>query len=163
MIENHFLDNSSLWVGLSFIIFIFLVYKPLKQNVNKSLEEKIKNLKKRIDDSEIIKKESKVLLELTEKKMNEAKSSYKSIIDETKKKINQINIDSKNTLQMTLKKQNQKFKQKIIQENDLSNDNIKYLIINTALSVAKQKIIDDISDNDNRRLINLSLKDIELP
>ena len=68
MIEKHLLEDPSIWVAFSFIIFITLAFKPLKRILNKSLENKIENIKTKIEDSEIIKEDSIQLLKDTEKK-----------------------------------------------------------------------------------------------
>ena len=39
------LDNATLWVGVSFVLFILLVFKPLLKSTNRSLDDKITNIK----------------------------------------------------------------------------------------------------------------------
>ena len=45
------LDNSTLWVSISFIIFLALIIKPASKSLAELLEERIKNVKKEIEDS----------------------------------------------------------------------------------------------------------------
>ena len=60
MITNlNVLDNATLWVAVSFVIFIFLVFKPLKNMMLTSLDEKIAELKHQLEES---KKSSKRML-----------------------------------------------------------------------------------------------------
>ena len=45
MITNlNVLDNATLWVAISFVIFVFLVFKPLKNMMLTSLDKKIAEL-----------------------------------------------------------------------------------------------------------------------
>ena len=163
MIENHFLNDSSIWVSISFIIFIGLTYKPLRKMINNALVEKIESIKVEINNSEKIKNDSVSLLEETEKNMRQTQQVCKSIEEDTKEKLRQIAENSKNNLQIVMKKKNQNFEKRISQENMLSNEKIKHMIINTALTVAKNKIIKEISEKDNQKLINSSLQSIDFP
>jgi len=163
MIENHFLNDSSIWVSISFIIFIGLTYKPLKKLIEKALVDKIESIKVEINNSEKIKNDSVLLLEETEKKMRQTQQVCKSIEADTEEKLHQIAESFKNNLQIVIKKKKQNFEKKISQENFISNERIKQMIINTALTVAKNKIIKEISEQDNQKLINSSLQSIEFP
>ena len=42
----EFLDDSTLWVSLSFIIFVCITLKPMLTQLSDSLEKKIDDLKK---------------------------------------------------------------------------------------------------------------------
>ena len=163
MIENHFLNDSSIWVSISFIIFIGLTYKPLRKMVDKALVDKIESIKVEINNSEKIKNDSVLLLHETEQKMRQTQQICKSIEEDTREKLNQITEDSKNNLQVVIKKKKQNFEKRISRENIQSNEKIKQMIINTALNVAKNKIIKEISEKDDQKLINSSLQSIEFP
>ncbi len=43
----YFLDNATLWVGISFILFVVLTFKPIMNATNNALENKIKLIKKK--------------------------------------------------------------------------------------------------------------------
>ena len=45
------LDNATLWVAISFVIFVFLVFKPLKNMMLTSLDKKIAELKHQLEES----------------------------------------------------------------------------------------------------------------
>ena len=147
---------------LSFIIFIGLAFKPLRRMLNESLENKIENIKTKIEDSEIIKENSIRLLKDTENKMKDSKVFCETTLIETKNRVELMNKDSRVQLEMIIKKKNKAFDQKINQEKALSDERIKKIIINVALDVAKREIINDISSEDNRKIINTSLQNIEL-
>ena len=57
----NILDDSTLWVAISFIVFLILVYGPLKKMIIDSLDKKILELKSHLDDSKKLKKEAEEL------------------------------------------------------------------------------------------------------
>ena len=48
------LDNATLWVAISFVIFVILVFKPLKNMMLTSLDTKIAELKLQLEESKKI-------------------------------------------------------------------------------------------------------------
>ena len=97
-----------------------------------------------------------------ENKMKDSKVFYETTLIETKNRVELMNKDSEVQLEMIVKKKNKAFDQKINQEKALSNERIKKIIINAALDVAQREIINDISSEDNRKIINTSLQNIQL-
>ena len=47
MFDISLLDNATLWVSTSFVIFVVITYNPLKKITNDALENKITELKKK--------------------------------------------------------------------------------------------------------------------
>ena len=131
--------------------------------IDKALVDKIESIKVEINNSEKIKNDSVLLLQETEQKMRQTQQICKSIEEDTREKLRQIAEDSKNNLQLVIKKKKQNFEKRISRENIQSNEKIKQMIINTALNVAKNKIIKEISEKDDQKLINSSLQSIEFP
>ena len=57
----EFLDDSTLWVAISFILFVILTIKPILSQLSQSLDKKIDDLKKNIDESTELKKQAEAL------------------------------------------------------------------------------------------------------
>ena len=51
MFDLSLLDNATLWVSTSFVIFVVITYNPLKKITNDALENKITELKKSLEES----------------------------------------------------------------------------------------------------------------
>ena len=76
MITNlSVLDNATLWVAISFVIFVFLVFKPLKNMMLTSLDKKIAELKHQLEESKKLKEDADKLF--TEQKKNTKKPLLK--------------------------------------------------------------------------------------
>ena len=57
----HFIDES-FWIAVSFIIFLYFAYKPIKGAIIRSLDAKIEEIKKHLEETERLKQEAKALL-----------------------------------------------------------------------------------------------------
>ena len=71
-IELNFLDNSTLWVAISFIIFVVLVFRPLKNMMLTNLDNKIAELKFQLDESKKLKEDAEKLYTEQNKRYEES-------------------------------------------------------------------------------------------
>jgi len=72
--------DATFWVAVSFFLFIaFLIYKKVPGLVGKNLDEKIQEIKQKIEDAENLKIESNKLL-----------SKYQDQLDQSKKECEEI-------------------------------------------------------------------------
>lgn len=158
----NFLDNATLWVGVSFIIFIMLTIKPILKNVKTSLEKNIKAIKKRLEEAENLKYEAdKVLKELKDNQKNVSlniDSMKKTAIENTSEIEKKLNLQLENTIA----KREKMFEQRLKQINLKFEKEISEKIIKSALSVTKKRIERDLSVEKNNSLIEKSIKDIKI-
>ena len=84
----HFIDER-FWLALSFFIFIYLAYKPIKRAILNSLDAKIDAIKTRLTEAENLKKEAKLLLEKTEIQMNRLTILHQEMLHDAKIQTNQ--------------------------------------------------------------------------
>ena len=86
----EFLDDSTLWVSLSFIIFVCITLKPMLTQLSDSLEKKIDDLKKNIEESKQLKLEAEKLYKDQLEKQKDNSNLIKRIKEDTNKEIKRI-------------------------------------------------------------------------
>jgi len=84
-----FLDER-FWLAVSFFIFIYIAYKPVKKAVLGSLDAKINSIKAQILEAENLKKEAKLLFEKTEIQMNHLVVLRAELLHDAKITANQL-------------------------------------------------------------------------
>ena len=154
------LEDSTFWVASSFIIFILLTLKPLKEFFNTSLEKKIDSITNEIDESSQLKDQSIKILEEIKKKQIDSDILVNKIIEDSKKNTIQYEKDLKQRLKSTLEKREKNFQQRINNEISKAEQDIKELIIETSIYVTQKRIEKNIRTSDNNNIILNSLKKI---
>ena len=143
IVETNILDNATLWVAISFIIFIILVFKPIKNMMLTNLDNKIAELKSQLSESKKLKEDAEKLLTEHNKKYKETLIKIKKInedaIYESKIIKKKVEEDIKNSL---LRKE-KGFKQLSSQmelkvREDLKNEIIKKTIYYTEFKIKKK-------------------------
>ena len=157
ILETNILDDATLWVAISFIIFIILVFKPLKNIMLVSLDNKILELKSQLEESKKLKEDAEKLFAEQNQKYEETLIKIKKLNEDAiyeskiiKKKIEQ---DIKNTLFRKDKGFNQLSAQmELIVREDLKNEIIKKTLHYTEFKIKKK-----LKKSHNSKLISESL------
>ena len=86
--------DSTFWVAISFIIFFgVLFYFKIPQKVNDLLSKMIIDIKKEIDESEKLRKESKDILDKSKVKLESANKETKQILENAQKDAENLIIE----------------------------------------------------------------------
>lgn len=95
----HFFDEN-FWIAVSFVIFLYFAYKPIRKVITNSLDARINEIKEKLAQTEKIKTEAKLLLEETQKEMENFEEYKQQII--AKAKINTNKLIEKRTKEMEI-------------------------------------------------------------
>jgi len=95
----HFFDEN-FWIAVSFVIFLYFAYKPIRKVITNSLDARINEIKEKLAQTEKIKTEAKLLLEETQKEMENFEEYKQQII--AKAKISTDKLIEKRTKDMEI-------------------------------------------------------------
>ncbi|MAI28876.1 MAG: hypothetical protein CBC84_000205 [Pelagibacteraceae bacterium TMED124] len=156
-LDLNILDNATLWVAVSFVIFVILVFKPVKSIVLTNLDNKIEELKSQLE-------ESKKLKEDAEKIFNEQSKKYEVTLIKIKKLNEEALYESKiikkkieEDIKNSLLRKEKGFKQLSSQMELKIREDLKKEIINKTLYYTEFKIKKKLKKSHNSKLINESL------
>ena len=157
IVETNILDNATLWVAISFIIFVILVFKPIKNMMLTNLDNKIAELKSQLNESKKLKEVAETLLTEQNKKYKETLIKIKKInedaIYESKIIKKKVEEDIKNSL---LRKE-KGFKQLSSQMELKVREDLKNEIITKTIYYTEFKIKKKLNKSHNSKLISESL------
>ena len=158
--NQDFITDSSFWVAISFIIFLILVFRPLSRQLSDGLDQKIKELKEKLDKSKSLKTEAEKIYKEQLQKQKENESVIKRIDDETKREIKKIEKQITREIESNMMRKIKNFDQISTQmQNDLK-DELKEKIMQNVLAYTEVRIKKNLSGKHNNQLIEKSLKNI---
>ena len=156
------LDNATLWVGVSFVLFILLVFKPLLKLTNRSLDNKITNIKNKLEDAKKLNLESEKIYNEIEKDRIAGEMKINMILENALKEARDIEEKMKNNLQETIKKKENQLKQRLQQTKIKFEKEISSEILRSSIDVTKKRIINDLSDSKNNSLVENSIDEVNI-
>ena len=157
MFDLNILDDSTLWVAVSFIIFLMLIYRPLKTMIIENLDKKIIELKSHLDESKKLKKEAEDLFNQHILKDKENQKRIENLRKQAKTESLKIKEKIENDLSLTLKRKKSNYEQLSSQMEDKIKQEIKNEIIKKTLLYTEFRIKKNIKSTHNVKLIDDSL------
>tara|TARA_B100000963_G_C22385339_1_gene561982 strand:- start:114 stop:611 length:498 start_codon:yes stop_codon:yes gene_type:complete len=142
MFDISLLDNATLWVSTSFVIFVVITYNPLKKITNDALENKITELKKNLEESQALKIAAEKLYkshllkqkqndERIRKIQNEANLEAKKIKENIQKEIDTNILRKKKNFDLVTSQMESQVKQ------ELKKEIIRQTLIFTKIRIKK--------------------------
>ena len=148
--------DATFWVAISFLIFIaLLIYKKVPGLINKVLDDKISEIKKKVEESEKLKNDSEKLLSTYQAKLNNSKKECDLILQNAKR------ISDKDSKELTEKfKNNLKSRERSVEEKitNLKNEALKEIELKAAMlsADAVREIMKNEIDEKKRADINFT-------
>ena len=158
MIHLDLLKDGTFWVGISFIIFILLVFKPLSKIFDTSLKKKINELKQKIDESKKLYEDAETLHKEYLNKQKENIKRIERIKSETLIEVKHIKQKFENDIEETHKRKQKNYDQIAIQIEHKVSEEIKKEILENAIFYTEKRIKKNLSKNQNKSLVEDSLK-----
>ena len=150
--------DANFWVAVSFFIFFAgLIYLKVPQKINASLNSKINEIRKELNESEKLKEEAKVLLSNCETKIDISKKETKQIIDEAQNQSEKLIIEKTNKFHQIIEERKKNAEQKIFQMREDALKDIKNISVKISIDVVKNLIKNSIDKKKLENLFNKSL------
>ena len=158
--STEFLNDSTLWVSLSFVIFVCITLKPILTQLSDSLEKKIDDLKKSINESKQLKIEAEKLYKDQLEKQKDNLHLIKRIKEDTNKEIKRIKSQVERDIEQSMLRRINNYNLISSQmENNLKND-MKQNIMGKVIRYTEIRIKKDLSKKQNLKLIENSILNI---
>ena len=154
-------SDPQFWILVAFIIFIVVVFNPIRKILFSSLDNKIKEIKDSIDDAEKLKNETQKSLSEIKKKQNDVKKDIDDIHNEANEKITLLEKDLKEKLEEQISKRKNLASIRISQMTREANNEIQQLITKTAILTSIDIIQKKMNEEEKINLINQSIKEFD--
>ena len=156
----EFLNNSTFWVSLSFIIFVFITFKPILTQLSDSLDRKINDLQNHIDESKQLKNEAEKLYKDQLEKQKDNHNLIRRIKDDTSKEIKKIKFQIEQDIEQSMLRRINNYNLVSSQmENNLKNEMKKH-IMEKVIKYTEIRIKKNLSNKQNIQFVENSIVNI---
>ena len=155
-------SDPQFWVFIAFVIFVAIIFKPIKKIFTSSLDNKIKTIKNNIDQAEKIKNEAQNTLSQIIKRQNDVKLEIEEIQNKAKEKLANIEKLFSQKLSEQIKKRNKLAEIKIEQIVRDTNLQIQKYIVQNAIKTTVLLLEKKLDQNEKQKLINDSISELNI-
>jgi len=149
--------DPQFWVAVSFILFIAVIFNPVRKILASSLDAQINDIKNKIDEVENLKNEAQKALDEIKEREAKVEKEIQSLKSESEKRIADLRDISSSKLSGQIDKR------KILAENKIeqlvrdTNNSIKNYISSIAIDAAKNILVQNLSKDKKSALIQESI------
>ena len=137
----HFLDEN-FWVAVSFIVFLYFAYKPVKKAILNSLDSKINDIKEKLTQTEKVKAEAKLLLEEIQGEMEKFEEYKEQIINKAKASTERLIEKRTKELEIALDRKSKSANQLIENEKSKISEELKNEFTDTVINIVKNYLFE---------------------
>ena len=152
------LNDATLWVGISFILFVLLVIRPLTSMFSKNIDIRINNLKKEIDEAKKLKIEAENLLNEHKEKEKNNTQYIEELKKQKKKEAKDIENRIKKEIQLAITRKEENYELIVKQMESNLKEKLQNEIMTKTLKFTQSRIEKNISQKHNDDFIDESLK-----
>ena len=152
------LDDATLWVGISFILFVVMVIRPLTSMFSKNIDIRISTLKKEIDEAKKLKIEAENLLNEYKEKEKRNTQYIEELKKQTKKEAKDIEERIKKEIELAITRKEANYELIVKQMESNLKEKLQNEIMTKTLKFTQSRIEKNISEKHNNDFIDESLK-----
>ena len=154
------MTSTIFWSIVVFVILVIVLWKLVLKPVNNMIAKRQEEIRGKIDDVDRKSLESSKYLEEQKKSIDKARIEAKKIIDEGKEAARKIKEEIESQASEKSKLMLEDALTEIRSEKDRSINDVKDEMVDIALAASQKMISKTLSEEDHKKLIEESLKDL---
>lgn len=153
--------DATFWVGLSFILFVAAIYKPVSKFVLNALDGRTRRIQAELDEALRLKEEAQSLLSTYERNQKEMSAQASEIISHAEKEAARITEESKQALEDSLNKRVELSMQKIAAYEANVMQEIRNNAIDIAISTVRSIVAENMHGEVAEKLVSQAVADMD--
>ncbi len=163
IVNNHpFFIDVEFWVGMSFVLAIIVLLKPMRKFINNALQNKIDNVKKDIEEAKKLRDDAQQLLANYERKFINTEAEVAKILNQSKENLKNLQDDEISKVNSFLKNKKKEVDLKIAVTTKKIRDEINFSASSLAIDYAKNTIEKFLVKTDKSQLIDDAITDLDI-
>ena len=154
------LNNPSLWVAISFILFLALIAKPGWRFITSSLDKKIDEIRAKIEEATKLREEAQDILAAHKRKLSDAEKEADDIINQAREEAQALRKTLTEDLENALQRREKLAMDRIAQAETDAQEEVRALTTEIALAAARGLLADAVQNDKADTLINEANKEL---
>ncbi len=151
-------NSTTIWVGISFALFVAFSYKKGKQSVISSLDSKIEKIKHDLETAESLRIEAQELLAQYQRQQREADKNAEKMVADAKKRAEIIKADAEADLKDMEAHREQWLKQRVQRMEDDAIAEIQAQIADLASQASVEILSQEIDQKTHDKMVDEAIK-----
>ena len=154
------LSNPAFWVGVGFVLFVVLAWKPLSKALLGTLDERAEKIRAQIAEAERLRAEAQALVTEYKAKHAQALQEAQAIVATAQDEAKRIAADAAVSLEAALKRREQQALDKIAQAEAAALRDVRNQAVDIAMAAARQIVAGQVQGPRGAALIEAAIKEL---
>ena len=152
--------NTTAWVGISFVVFVFLVVKLAGAKITGALDARIAQIKTDIETAERLKKEAQDLLVEFQTKQHEAEGMAARIIEDAKASARLVHEAAEADLAISMERREAQLVERLKRMEEKAIIDIKNHAADLAIKATREIVVESIDNKAGDKLIDQAIQSV---
>jgi F-type H+-transporting ATPase subunit b len=150
----HIFGDPEFWVLLAVVIFLIVVWKPMRRAVVGALDSRAERIRQELDAARNLREEAQRVLNAYQRQQQEGAAEAQAIITHAKQEAERLAANSLRELEETLRRRQQLATERIAQEEAKAMDEIRAIAVDVAISASRLVISASLDERRGAALID---------
>ncbi|MEI7669165.1 MAG: F0F1 ATP synthase subunit B [Pseudomonadota bacterium] len=161
MTEMPFYQDPEFWISVSFALFVFLAFKPVKKMLENLLDERSALIASELAEAKRLRAEAEATLAAYKKKQEESMREADEIIASTNNEAEKILKQAEIDASLVLEKRMKLALDKISQAENKALQEVQNHIVDISVSVARSMIIEHLKIHGDADIVKRATTELE--
>lgn len=152
-----FYENPAFWVGVSFVLAVLLIARPVGKLLHAMLLKRGENIAKRIDEASKLKEDAQKLLAEYERKYRHAEAEAQEILTRSEREISLVKKESLAKLEKDMANKERETTSRIANAQDAAAREVAEMAANMTIKIVKNTFEVKLDDKAHHKLIDESI------
>ena len=154
----HLFRDPEFWVAVAAVIFIAVVWKPVRSALIGSLDARAERIRTDLDEARRLRDEAERLLADYRRKASEAEADARAIVAHATEEAERIASDAARDLEQMLARRQRLAEERIAQAESNAIDEIRTVTVDVALAAAREVIAAEVDERRGMALIDTAIQ-----
>ena len=157
---DSLIQDPTFWVAIAFVVFVVLVFKPIKGALIGGLDAKIAEIRQEVEEAEKLREEAQSLLANYQRQQRQAIQDAEAIVARAKEEAERHRAEADEAMKDMVRRQEEQAREKIAQAETAAIQEVRSMSVELAMAAAEKLLADRLAGDEGSRLIDNSIKDI---
>ena len=157
---DSLIHDPTFWVAVAFVVFVVLVFKPIKGALIGGLDAKIAEIRQEVEEAEKLREEAQSLLANYQRQQRQAIQDAEAIVARAKEEAERHRAEADEAMKDMVRRQEEQAREKIAQAEAAAIQEVRSMSVELAMAAAEKLLADRLAGDEGSRLIDNSIEDI---
>ena len=153
----HLFADPEFWVLVAAIVFVAVVWKPVRKSLIGSLDERAARIRAELDEARRLREEAERLLADYQRKEREAAEEARAIVAHAQEEAERIAAQAAQDLEQALARRQRLAEERIAQAESKAVEEIRAVAVDVAIAAARQVIASETDEQRSGALLDAAI------